>query len=143
MRKERILLLIVCFGLLSAIGFGANASAQAQSDDGVVFKTPEDAITLYMQGIAESDIDKILQACAIDEMSENFNLNLSTARIEVLDPYRTQACKTPAPDSRPVSGRAYRRRRPRSRPSLRAPGRLQDGGRSGPRLRRTRARTDG
>ncbi|MEO8393813.1 MAG: hypothetical protein ABI700_12550 [Chloroflexota bacterium] len=92
MQKLRLLFVIVCLGLLAAIGFGANSTALAQDQSGdVVFKTPEDAITLYMQGIAESDIDKILQACAINEMSENFKLDLSIARIGVLDPYQSQA----------------------------------------------------
>jgi len=92
MLKKRVLLLIVSFGLFTAIGFSTNtlAAAQDQTSD-EVFKTPEDAITFYMQGIAEGNVSKILQACAIHEMSENFSLSLSTARIGAFDANQTLA----------------------------------------------------
>jgi hypothetical protein len=45
------------------------------------FKTPEEAITAYLEGVAQRDLQKILQACAIDEMSENFKFDLYTSRL--------------------------------------------------------------
>jgi hypothetical protein len=47
----------------------------------MTFKTPEEAIAYYLDGIAQNDIRKILQACATNEMGENFNLDLSAERM--------------------------------------------------------------
>ena len=52
----------------------------------VVFNTPEEAIAHYFEGLAQADPDKILQACAIDEMSENFNFDLNIERMGLLLP---------------------------------------------------------
>jgi hypothetical protein len=57
-----------------------------EQDSSVVFKTPEEAITHYFQGLAQADPDKILQACAVNEMGENFNFELNTERIGLLLP---------------------------------------------------------
>jgi len=43
---------------------------------GGTFKTPEDAITSYLEGVVEGDVDRILQACAIDEVSEDFQFDV-------------------------------------------------------------------
>src|SRR5262245_14541926 len=37
------------------------------------FATPKDAVTAYMQGIADRDLDEIMATTAIDEMSANFD----------------------------------------------------------------------
>jgi hypothetical protein len=47
----------------------------------VTFSTPEEAITYYLGGVAENDISKILQACAINEMGEKFKFDLQAANI--------------------------------------------------------------
>jgi hypothetical protein len=52
----------------------------------VVFKTPEDAITSYFEGITENNLQKILQTLAINEMSENFNFDLYTERVGAFIP---------------------------------------------------------
>lgn len=62
MRKVRVAVLVLLVLVVTGCGGGA-------------FKTPEDAITSYLEGVVESDVDKILQACAIDEMSENFQFD--------------------------------------------------------------------
>ena len=84
MQTKRIAILIVFLALITAGCSGAGtpvtASATptpAQASD-VVFKTPEDAITSYLEGVAQSDIHKISQACAINEMSEKFKFDLYT-----------------------------------------------------------------
>lgn len=58
-------------------------SPVATPDQGtnVAFKAPEDVITHYFEGLAQSDIHKILQACAINEMAEKFKFDLYTERI--------------------------------------------------------------
>ena len=56
------------------------APAPVQSGD-VVFKTPEEAITSYLDGVAQGDMRKISQACAINEMSEKFKFDLYTKRL--------------------------------------------------------------
>ena len=78
MQKKRILILITCLVLSVTAILGASAAAAAppgQNGD-VTFSTPEDAITHYFEGVTEGDFSKILQACAIDEMSENFRFDL-------------------------------------------------------------------
>lgn len=92
----RALLRIVCLAFLAAglLGIGPIATAQDQSSD-VSFKTPEEAVTFYMQAVAQGDVSKIMQACAIDEMSENFRFDLYTDRIKALMP------QSPAPSDYP------------------------------------------
>ncbi|MEZ4679650.1 MAG: hypothetical protein R2932_36065 [Caldilineaceae bacterium] len=48
------------------------------------FRTPEDAISHYMTGIVRGDINQILQACAIDEMSTNFNFRDQAERLQAM-----------------------------------------------------------
>ncbi len=62
MRKKRVAVLMLLVLVVTGCGGGS-------------FKTPEDAITSYLEGVVESDVDKILQACAIDEVSENFQFD--------------------------------------------------------------------
>ena len=44
-------------------------------DNAAVFSTPEDAIAWYIEGLAQADTDRILQACAVEEISQNFRLD--------------------------------------------------------------------
>jgi hypothetical protein len=57
----------------------------------IVFKTPEEAILHYFEGVAQSDAEKILQACAVNEMSKNFKFDLYTERLKVLMPVQFPA----------------------------------------------------
>lgn len=50
------------------------------------FKTPEEAILHYFEGVAQADAAKIFQACAIDEMSEKFRFDLYTERFGMYMP---------------------------------------------------------
>jgi hypothetical protein len=52
----------------------------------MVFKTPEEAIIHYFEGMAQADTDKIFQTCAINEMSEKFRFDLYTERVRALMP---------------------------------------------------------
>ena len=74
MPTKRTLILVVLVALLMT---GCSGSAP-------IFKTPEDAITHYFQGMAQGDYQKIAQACAIDEMSEKFKFDLYTERVGYL-----------------------------------------------------------
>lgn len=83
MQTKRILILVVLVALLTA---GCSGSASAP-----VFKTPEDAIARYFEGLAQSDLQKIAQACAINEMSEKFEFDSYTARLRAFLPFQSQA----------------------------------------------------
>jgi hypothetical protein len=51
-----------------------------------VFQTPEDVIIHYFEGLAQSDMDRILAACAILEMAEKFRFDLYTERVGGFEP---------------------------------------------------------
>lgn len=55
-------------------------TVQSQTPE-VTFKTPEATITHYLGGVAQHDLDQILQACAVNEMSENFEFDLSVENL--------------------------------------------------------------
>jgi len=59
----------------------AAASATPEQVVEVTFKTPEEAITHYFEGVAQNNVGKILQACAINEMGEKFKLDVYVARL--------------------------------------------------------------
>ncbi len=90
MRKNHlaVLLSIVCLTVLLAI----NPIATAQDPS---FKTPEEVITFYLQAVVEGDVIKIMQASAVNEMSENFRFDLYTDRLQILTPH------APAPSDYP------------------------------------------
>ncbi|MEP7289005.1 MAG: hypothetical protein ABI947_24895 [Chloroflexota bacterium] len=97
MQKKRIFLFIMCIALTALVCLKASDIATAQNQTGnVSFKTPEEAITLYMQGVTQGDVGKILQACAINEVSENFKFDLYTDRLKAFIPYQS-----PAPSNYP------------------------------------------
>lgn len=92
MQKKRVFIFTVCLALLIA-GFSVtvtNATTLPKAGD-AVFKTPEDAITAYMEGVAQGDINKIYQACAINEMSENFKFDLYIDRVRAFTPFQSEA----------------------------------------------------
>jgi hypothetical protein len=102
MWKTIISMLVVFLALISASCSGISVSATPTATSTVapsatptvsvpVFKTPEDAINAYMQGVAQADANKILQACAINEMSEKFRFDLYTERLKALMPSQSQA----------------------------------------------------
>lgn len=109
MQKKSISILVAFLALITVSCSGTSTStsptatstvASSVSPTGqasnVVFKTPEDAITAYMQGVAQTDTSKILQACAINEMSEKFKFDLYTERLKALMP-----SQSPAPANSP------------------------------------------
>ncbi len=90
MQKKRILFLMTYLVLLTAAVLlvpVVSAAAPTNQRSDVTFSTPEDAIRYFFDGIAEGDFSKILQACAIDEISENFRLDLSVERLRAFMPY--------------------------------------------------------
>jgi len=58
----------------------ANAPAAAGSQ-GPTLSTPEDAIKEYLAGVADANVERILGATAVDEVSEGFRFDLHTDRI--------------------------------------------------------------
>jgi hypothetical protein len=92
MQNKRILILITGLALLlTAIGGGSLAAAPPNQTDTVTFSTPEDAITYFFEGMTEGDFSKILQASAIDEISENFSFDQSIERLQAFIPVQSYA----------------------------------------------------
>ena len=58
--------------------------AATDQTNNVSFPTPEDAITAYMTGLAQNDTDQLLRACAIDEMSRQFDFAGYTDRLQAM-----------------------------------------------------------
>lgn len=79
MQKKQISILILFLVLFTAGCSRIDTSRTA-------FKTPEEAITYYLDGVAQNDIHKILQACAIDEMSGKFKFDLQAERLGSINP---------------------------------------------------------
>ena len=59
----------------------AAPSQPADQANDVTFKTPEETITYYLDGVAQNNLSKILQACAINEMSGKFNFAYHVERL--------------------------------------------------------------
>jgi len=91
-QKKWMLIFTACLTLLIAFLFTTVTTA-TDSDQAttVMFKTPEDAVTTYLEGVAQGDFRKIMQACAIDEMGENFKFDLYIDRLQAFQPFQSQA----------------------------------------------------
>lgn len=63
------------FALLWVL-LGCSGTSVPGKVKGVTFKTPEEAITWYFEGITQADARKVLQACAIDEKAAGFRFDL-------------------------------------------------------------------
>jgi hypothetical protein len=92
MQKKRLLILVTCLALLvSSMSTVVASAAQAtQASDGT-FSTPEAAITAFFEGVTQGDFSKILQACAVNEISENFKFDRSIERLKAFVPYQEYA----------------------------------------------------
>lgn len=91
MQKRWLLTLVACVVSLVALFSGITATAQQSQSSGAVFRTPEEAITSFFEGVAQGDFAKILQSCAIAEISENFKFDLFIDRIRAFVPYQSFA----------------------------------------------------
>jgi hypothetical protein len=97
MKIKRVVFFMALLAWLAVacVGAGAPASTSPASTlnlaSEMVFKTPEEAITYYFEGLAQADARKILQACAINEMSEKFKFDRYTERLRALMPAFSQA----------------------------------------------------
>src|SRR5437868_14888703 len=79
MQKIQVSILILFLALFTA---GCSRTDTTRT----AFKTPEEAITYYLDGVAQNDIRKILQACAINEMGGNFRFDLYAERVGAWNP---------------------------------------------------------
>ena len=91
MRKKQIFILIM-FPVLFTVNCSkintTRTTSTAQAPDqaiDVAFKTPEEAITYYLDGVARNDIPKILQACAINEIGSKFKFDLYNERLGAMN----------------------------------------------------------
>jgi hypothetical protein len=87
MQPKRASIVILFFScMVLSCSLTATPIATADPTASAVFKTPEDIITSYFEGIAENNLQKILQTLAINEMSENFHFDLYTERVGAFIP---------------------------------------------------------
>lgn len=83
-KSARVLLPIALLVFLF-VGILSITIAQDLNND-ITFKTPEEAITFYIEALAEADVLKMMQASAVNEMSENFRFDLFVDRLRALLP---------------------------------------------------------
>ena len=85
---KRISILILFLALFVGGCSKNKDSAWTGSDQAadVTFKTPEEAITHYLEGVARNDVRRILQASAINEMSTKFKFDLYAERLRAINP---------------------------------------------------------
>ena len=69
-------------GTVASTAGGAASAAPSSA----VRSTPEDAVRQYLAGIAANDADKVLQACAIDEVAAHFQFDLQAERLQAIVP---------------------------------------------------------
>lgn len=82
LKSARTLILII---FLAASLLGMSLIATAQGDgDAPTFAAPEDAITFYLDALIQGDVAAILQATAVNEMSENFDFERHVNRLRAL-----------------------------------------------------------
>ncbi len=91
MQKKLAIFVVVCLLGVGLLGLRSMVTAQ---NGALTFKTPEDAINYYMQGIIQADATKILDACAVNEMAEKFNFEFYLDRIQAFVPYSFEAPAT-------------------------------------------------
>jgi hypothetical protein len=92
MQKKHILILITGLALLlTAIGGASLAAAPSKQSSAMTFSTPEGAITTFFEGVTENDFNQILQASAIEEISEKFSFDGSIERLQAFVPVQSYA----------------------------------------------------
>jgi hypothetical protein len=93
---KKIALILLALMSLLAMGFTLDVTPTPQPGQAspVAFKTPEDAITYYLQAVAQGDFNKILQACAIDEIAQKFDFQASADRLKSFTPFQSMAPAT-------------------------------------------------
>ncbi len=89
----RRLLCALTLSVLLPIGTGSAFAAEPQTSEptaaavpGPPLSTPEDAIREYLAGIADANVERILGATAVDEVSQGFRFDLMTDRIDAFSP---------------------------------------------------------
>jgi hypothetical protein len=66
--SRRLLSMALSIGLLTGLA-GAVPAAAADATPSAAFGTPEDAVTAYLQGVADANIAEVLASVAIDELA--------------------------------------------------------------------------
>jgi hypothetical protein len=68
-------------------GSGASTVAGASTAATSALRaTPEDAVRQYLAGVAANDINRVLDACAIDEVAAHFQFDLQAERLQAIVP---------------------------------------------------------
>jgi hypothetical protein len=90
-RIAPLLVLLVTLLVAGCSGTNAVTETTAISGDTASFETPDEAITCYLEGVAEGDVDKILSACAINEATAGFRFDLSVEHLGMARPLQDLA----------------------------------------------------
>ena len=80
---------IVCALIIVAVilsGCTNVMNTSGKSGNSKTFKTPEQAIEHFFEGIKENDMEKALQACSIYEYGEQYDFNASIERYTMISP---------------------------------------------------------
>ncbi len=73
------------FSVILTIGCSKADDTDKRKANAPTFKAPNEAITHYFDGIAKNDVDKILEACAIKEVGENFKYEFLAERLNMMN----------------------------------------------------------
>ena len=82
--KKYLVLILVLILLLAAAGCG---SETGESSFVTGFDTPEDAVITYLEGLRDSDLERMLSAFAIESFVENFDFEAMLNRIQAYGPW--------------------------------------------------------
>ena len=84
--KQRSLFtpMVQVFLVVVLLWMGAIATAQDTTSD-ATFAMPSDTVEFYIQALAQGDVVGILQASAVNEMSENFRFDLYVDRLRAVN----------------------------------------------------------
>ena len=80
-----LMMCLIGAGTVVAVDSDANAPTAAGAQ-GPTLSTPEDAVREYLAGVADANVERILGATAVDEVSAGLRFDLFTERIGAFSP---------------------------------------------------------
>jgi len=79
--KKNIIFMLILVALLSLTSCGNRTERFSETG----FDSPEDAIITYLEGLRDSDLERMVSAFAIETLVENFSLEEQLNRFQVYD----------------------------------------------------------
>jgi hypothetical protein len=95
MRRSSVPILVAALAGLAAIAAVPAAAGQPSMAPGLTLASPEDAVGEYLAGVAGADVERILGATAIDEVSEGYRFDESVDRFQAFMPVTMLAPAVP------------------------------------------------